>query len=76
MRTFCAGALEPKSEWERGRCRGWNDDSLLARFYRPVPLTGAKAARQARRMGAAQMNTVSHHNGLVFVPARRGRAPK
>ena len=69
---LCAAGLDPKTEWARGRCRCLNDGSILDRYYHPVPLAGAKAARRARRAKAVQMNTVPHHDGHVFVPAREG----
>jgi len=71
MRTFCAGDLQPKVEWARGRCRHWNDQAMLDKYYHPTPPTGAKAARRARQAAAAKTRTEPHYDGLVFVPARQ-----
>ncbi len=70
MRTFCAAGLEPKAEWDRGRCRKLNDAAALEAFLNASPPEGAKAAKLQRRAKAAAMQTEPHHNGLVFVPAR------
>ena len=76
LRTVCAAGLEPKTEWDRGRCRAHNDELLLARFQEPAPATGAKAARQSRRAKAAMARTVPHHDGHIFVPARQAAGGK
>lgn len=67
MRTFCAAGMEPKSEWDRGRCRSQDDAAVLESFYRPVPLTGGKAAKLARRRKAVEVSTRPRCNGR-FVP--------
>jgi len=76
MRTFCAAGLEPVEQWRRGRCSAMDDASLLDRFYHPVPPAGRQAARESRQAAAALRKTEPHHNGYVFVPARRGSAPR
>jgi len=65
MRTMCAAGLDPKSEWDRGRCRGHNDASVLEAYYQPVPPTGAKFAKLARRTRAVARATRSRQNGRV-----------
>ncbi len=78
MRTICAAGLDPKSEWDRGRCRGRNDTSVLEAYYRPVSLTGAKFAKLARRTRATERATRSRQNGRVspgrYVAESRVRA--
>ena len=71
-RMFCAAGLEPKGRWSQGRCHRRHDGSLLERFYRPMPLTGAKASHQARRVAAARNGPVPHHDGRMLVPMRLG----
>jgi len=72
MRKFCAADLAPAEQWGRGRCRAWNDPSLLDRFYHPTPSIGAEAARETRRARAASTKTEPHYDGHVFAPVRRG----
>ena len=78
MRSFCAAGLEPKSQWSSGRCRSRNDGAVLEAFYRPAPLTGAKAARLARQAKAATASTEPHYNGRLlpgrYVPTARSPA--
>ena len=75
MRTLCAAGLMPKAEWSRGRCRKQNDAAALEAYLHAEPPVGAKRAKLARRTKAAATQTEPHHNGLVFVPARRGGQP-
>jgi len=75
-RTFCAAGVDPKTEWDRGRCRSLNDQDLLEAFRAAEPAQGAKAAKLVRRARAAQTRSEMHHNGLVFVPARKGGPAK
>ena len=70
MRTLCAAGLQPKREWDRGRCRKLNDQAALEAYLAAAPPQGAKAAKLLRRAKAAEMQTEPHYNGLVFVPAR------
>jgi hypothetical protein len=70
MRTLCAAGLQPKKEWDRGRCRKLNDQAALEAYLAAAPPQGAKAAKLARRAKAAEMQTEPHYNGLVFAPAR------
>jgi hypothetical protein len=72
MRTFCAAGLEPKNQWNKGRCKNRNDRSLLEVFQNPPALTGAKAAKLSRRARAARMRTKRHVDGQVFAPALGG----
>ena len=61
MQSFCAAGLEPKSEWSHGRC------PLRKRVPVESPLsTGAKAARQQRRIQAVQQATKTHFDGFVY----------
>jgi hypothetical protein len=72
LRTICAAGLDPKSEWDRGRCRFRNQRDLLDRFYNPVLPMGAKAAKTQRRARAVAAETAPHYDGQVFAPARTG----
>lgn len=76
LRTICAAGLEPKAEWDRGRCRARDDEAILEHFHDPARLTGARAARQSRRTKAAMAKTVPHYDGHVFVPARQAGPAK
>jgi hypothetical protein len=64
-RTSCAGGLEPKAQWDRGKCSLFNDFLILEKLAAAAPPTGAKAAKLARRQRAAFAGTVPHHNGQV-----------
>jgi len=64
MRTFCAAGLEPKAEWDRGRCRSRNRLFSDTASFVPV-LAGAKAAKQQRRLKATQLATKSHFDGFA-----------
>ena len=68
MRTFCAGRLEPKTQWNKGRCHRFDDRALLEETRHPIPPSGAKAAKLARRERAMQLKTEPHYNGHL-VPA-------
>ena len=70
MRTFCAAGLDPKTEWSRHKCTSRGDQALLEAYLHPDPVTGAKAAKQRRRVKAATASSEPHHDGVVFAPAR------
>ena len=70
MKTFCAAALDPKMQWDRGKCPARDDQAILEAYMRAEPPTGAKAARLRRRARAALTLSEPHHNGLTYVPAR------
>lgn len=78
MRRFCAAGMDPKRAWRRGRCKNWNDKSLLEAYLNPPPVTGAKAAKLSRRARASRARSTPHFDGQVFVPARggKGAAPR
>ena len=72
----CAGGLEPKVEWSRGRCRHFDDQELLQRLqYQPEP-TGAKLARRHRQTVAVQADTHPHYNGVLDPGKMAGRSRK
>ena len=78
MRTMCAAGLEPRTEWSKGRCKDRDNASVLEAYYQPVPLTGTRAAKLARRTKAVQTATKPHLNGRKslggYVPADHQRA--
>lgn len=65
-RTSCAGGLEPKDQWDRGKCSSFDDFLILEKLAAAAPPTGAKAAKLARRRRAAFAGTTRHHNGQVM----------
>lgn len=73
-RTYCKAGFTPKAEWDRGRCKHFNDKALLeAILNRPAP-SGAYAARLRRQARAARMATEPHHNGVLVPGKMAGRA--
>ncbi len=68
-RTECAGGVEPKAQWDRGKCHLFDNFLILEQLAAAPPPTGAKAAKLARRQRAIFASTMPHHNGQV-TPAR------
>ncbi|HUS47710.1 MAG TPA: hypothetical protein VM098_06300 [Phycisphaerae bacterium] len=76
FKTFCRAGLIPKDEWDRGRCRHYDDKGLLEQALNQPPPTGAHAARLERQARAARMGTEPHHNGVLDPGKMAGRAKR
>ena len=73
-KTSCAAGLEPKAQWDHGKCKHFNDFELLEKISSQPPPTGAKLAR-LRRQGRADLDaTYPHHNGVLDPGKMAGRA--
>jgi len=76
FKTFCKAGLAPKAEWNRGRCKSYNDRDLLEEILsRPVP-TGARAARLRRQAKAVIAASEPHHNGVLGPGKMAGRTKR
>jgi len=75
QRTSCAAGLEPKAVWDRRKCRHYNDRELLVQLAAAAAApSGAKLARQRRKVKADLMATEPHYNGVLDPGKMAGRA--
>lgn len=64
--------LEPKAVWDKGRCRHYDDQELLAEILqRPEP-AGSYRGKLRRKAKATAMATEPHHNGVLDPGKMRG----
>jgi len=64
LKIACAAGLEPKAQWNHGRCNHYGKEEVVASAYKPV-LTGAKLSRAKRRARALELTAVPHLKGGV-----------
>ena len=73
-RTLCLAGLKPREVWSRGRCKSYNDNTLLDQVAsRPMP-TGAGLARLKRQARAEIAATEPHYNGVLDPSKMAGRS--
>jgi len=75
-KKFCKAGLFPKAEWNKGRCKHYNDKELLEKILIAPAPTGARAARLKRKARAASAATEPHHNGVLDPGKMAGRAKR
>ncbi len=64
-RTRCMAGLEPKAVWDKGRCKHYDDEQLLADILqRPEP-AGIYRGKLQRKAKALVTATEPHHNGVL-----------
>ena len=73
LRTACAAGLEPKVQWDRHRCKFYNDEQLLAKAQDAPPPTGTKLARLQRKARAQEASSAPHYNGVLDPGKMAGR---
>ena len=73
FKTYCKAGFSPRRQWDRGRCRHYNDAALLEEIlHRPEP-TGARLAKANRRRRAELAATEPHHDGVLDPGKLAGR---
>ena len=73
MRTYCAIHLKPRSTWDTGRCKHYDNAELLATAGQALPPTAAERARSARLARATANKCEPHHNGVLDPGKMAGR---
>ena len=76
LKVACAAHLEPKGQWSRGRCRNYGDTSLLEQSLNRQGLSGAKLARELRRLKTIENAAAGHYNGVLDPGKMAGRAKR
>lgn len=65
-KSNCMAGLEPREEWERGKCRHFNDLTLMDAIETAPPPTGAHLAKLQRKTRALQAGAEPHYNGMLI----------
>jgi hypothetical protein len=73
LKKQCLARLAPKAQWNKGRCRSYDDQALLARLLSQPQPSGAKLARQVRRAKAIEKAGQPHYNGALDPGKLAGR---
>ena len=74
FRTLCAAGLEPKAQWDTGRCTHYGDARLLLTPPDRVEPTGAKLARARRKAKADESAGQPHYDGMLDPARLSGRS--
>jgi hypothetical protein len=65
LKKRCAVFSNPFEMWQKGKCRGYGDEALLAEHVAAQAAVDAKQAKAARRETARRRKTEPHHDGLA-----------
>ena len=64
LRTRCGVFPHPREEWEKGKCKGYMDEQLHARYLEQQAESRGKTPKQVRQEKAAERKTEPHHDGI------------
>lgn len=63
LKTTCALYENPKDQWDRRDCSGYNNLAMLERLETEQPEVGAALRKRLRQEEARQRHTEDHHEG-------------
>lgn len=65
LKRRCAVFEHPHKQWSRGRCKGYMNGQIVARYLDEQARPHEKTARDIRREKAVERKTIPHQDGLL-----------
>jgi hypothetical protein len=65
LRKRCAVFTNPLKQWENGKCEGYMNEELYARYLKEQAERHEKTSKEVRREKTAKTKTEPHHDSLI-----------